>query len=102
MGTLVGVVTLAGGGTFVVAQAVPEGLGGWLNYGVPGLVVLAIILGWLVAGRTHDREVARADRLEAENARIHAHVTEQVIPLMTRAVLALERIDEARRGQGVA
>lgn len=70
----------------------------WIQYGVLGLVLLSLIVGWLDLGRTTAREAKRADRLEEENARLRQHTEDQVIPLLVRAMDLLDR--QARRGDG--
>lgn len=72
------------------AQAVAD-LAQWAQYGVLGLVVVALLMGWLVPGRYFDREVRRGDRLEAENERLRHQVEDRVIPLLTRAMDVLDR-----------
>lgn len=83
-----------------LAQLLPSsGPEGWMQYGVLGLLVVSIILGWLVPGRHHDRVSARADRLEEENDRLREHNEERVVPLLTRALEVLERSQRLdRRG----
>lgn len=71
------------------AQAAPDP-GPWLNYGVAGLVVLCLIMGWLVSGKAYAREAARADRLEAELDARNKYIAEKVVPLLTRAVIILD------------
>lgn len=63
----------------------------WLRFGVLGLVVLSMIVGWLVPGRIYDRAIQRAERLEEENQRLRERLEEQVIPLLTRVMDVLDR-----------
>lgn len=68
----------------------------WLQYGVLGLVVLSLIIGWLVPGRIYDRAVKRAERLEEENERLRERMEERVIPLLTRVMDLLNRREPPR------
>lgn len=63
----------------------------WLRFGVLGLVVLSLIVGWLVPGRIHERTLQQLERLEEENARLRERLEEKVIPLVTRAIDVLDR-----------
>lgn len=81
-------------GANVVAQAAggdPAGIVEWLNFGIGGLIIFALIMGWLVPGRTFDREAQRGDRLEEKLDVLNDHMAEKVIPLLGRAVEALEQ-----------
>lgn len=40
------------------------GIIGWIQYGVLGLVVVGFIMGWIVPGPIHKREIERGDRME--------------------------------------
>lgn len=71
----------------------------WIQYGVLGLVVLSIIVGWLTPGRQTEREASRADRLEQENQRLRQHTEDKVIPLLVRAMDLLERIQPTNHWQ---
>lgn len=74
----------------MLGQAAPE-LDAWLQYGVLGLVLAAVVLGWLVPGPSHKRETERADRLEVELRTLRERTEERVIPLVTRALDLIER-----------
>lgn len=63
----------------------------WAQYGVLGLVIVAILAGWLVPGRHYDRAVQRADRLEAENRELRDRIENKVVPLVHDAITALAR-----------
>lgn len=82
--------------TLLAQAAGAPGVVEWLQYGVLGLVVVAIILGWLVPGRTYEREVKRADRLEEENERLREHNEQRVVPLLTRAMDLLDQLPSSR------
>lgn len=59
------------------------------QYGVLGIGVL--VLGkFAYDAFNHERE--RADRLEQLNQELYRHISEEVVPLTTRAVIALERL----------
>lgn len=62
-----------------------------LQHGVLGFVLIALILGWIVPGKSHDRAVRRADRLEEENKRIRDRVEDKVVPLVQTAIASMER-----------
>lgn len=66
------------------------------QYGVLGIGVL--VLGkFAYDAFNHERE--RADRLEGLNQELYKHISEEVVPLTTRAVIALERLaDEVDTG----
>lgn len=57
------------------------------QYGVLG--VIAVILIWFAKG-AHQRERERADRMEAENQKLHEMIIERVIPALTSATRAAE------------
>lgn len=82
--------------SILLVQSAPESPAAWLNYGVAGLVVISLVFGWLVPGRSHDREVARADRLEAELRRRDEYIAEQVVPALTRATDALAKVADGK------
>lgn len=65
----------------------------WLQYGALGLIVVALIFGWLVPGRIYDRAVERADRLETENQQLRDRIENKVVPLVHDAITALARRD---------
>ncbi len=71
-----------------------------LQYGILGILVIALFVGWVVPKHVNDRDRARADRLEAENAALRDRLEKDVIPLLTRAVLAFEQRagDRSREG----
>lgn len=94
-----GLVVFAAGGGLVLSQAAPDGPIQWLNYGVLGLVVVSLLVGWFVPAKVHEREIARADRLEAELARRDAYIAEEVVPALTRATDALSSVSR-RDGPG--
>lgn len=76
-------------------------LGDWVQYGVAGLVVLALIIGWLVPGHAYKREAERADRLAEENQRLRDHNETRVVPLLERALGVLDaqrRVTDDREG----
>lgn len=70
----------------------------WVQYGVLGMVVLAIILGYLVPYKAHRREQERADRLETEVDRLRQVNEDRMLPLLARALDVLERAKVDRRG----
>lgn len=83
----------------VLAQTLPPGVGEWVERGVLGLVVVALIMGWLTPGRQTEREATRADRLEAENQRLRELNEDRTIPLLVRVVDVLDRSQRLdRRG----
>jgi hypothetical protein len=57
------------------------------QYGVLGIV--AAILIWFAKG-AHQRERDRADRMEAENKRLHELILDRIIPALTSATNAAE------------
>jgi hypothetical protein len=77
----------------LILQVTPPDLPLWAQWGVLGVVIVALITGWLVPGRTHEREIARADRLEQENARLRDRVETKVLPLIHEAIHALQERD---------
>ncbi len=84
---------------FELAQALPAGLAEWLQFGVLGLVVMGMLVGWIVPGRVYDREQQRADRLEQENARLRHHNEDKIVPLLVRVMDVLDRSQRLdRRG----
>lgn len=70
----------------------------WLQWGALGLVLLAVILGYLVPYKAHRREQERADRLEAEVDRLRQVNEDRMLPLLARALDVLERAKVDRRG----
>lgn len=75
----------------LLAQADPTDLAELAQYGVLGIVVVAMLVGWLIPGPTHKRETERADRLETELRTLRERTEERVIPLVTRALDLIER-----------
>ena len=77
----------------VLAQApVPEVVAErWVEFGIAGLVILSLMMGWLVPGKVYDKAVERGDRLEAENRQLRDRIEDKVVPLMHRAIDAIER-----------
>lgn len=77
--------------TEVVRAATAEAggidVGVFAQYGVLG--VIAVLLIWFAKG-AHQREQARADRLEEENKRLNDLILERVIPAMTAATSAAQ------------
>lgn len=74
-----------------LSQADPTDLAELAQYGVLGIVVVAMLVGWLIPGPTHRRETDRADRLETELRSLRERTEERVIPLVTRALDLIER-----------
>ncbi len=64
------------------------------QYGILG--VLTVLLIWFAKG-AHQRERDRADRLEADNKRLHELIIERIIPAMTAASHAAEESNELLR-----
>lgn len=63
----------------------------WTEFGALGLMVVSFLMGWVVPGKTHLREVERGDRLEEENKRLRDATEERVLPLVERSIAALEQ-----------
>lgn len=61
------------------------------QYGILG--ILALILIFFARG-AHQREQARADRMEAENQRLHELIIDRVIPALGSATRAAEESAE--------
>lgn len=88
-------VTFAASGLFA-ADAAP-GVDLWsplINAGLAGVVIVLLLLGKLVPGRTHDAVVAERDRLQEELRQRAAEDREQLIPTMVRNTEALTRVIE--------
>ncbi len=64
------------------------------QYGVLGIVAAMLI--WFARG-AHQRERDRADRMEAENKRLHELILDRVIPALTSATQAAEESTELLR-----
>lgn len=72
----------------LLAQAGGDSAVNWGNlaqYGVLGLVVLALIFGKIVPGYIYERKVAEYEAEKAENRRLEETVKEQVIPALLRS-----------------
>jgi hypothetical protein len=69
-------------------------LGVFAQYGVLG--VFAAILLWF-ARRMLQREIDRADRLEAEKKELSDLIIERVIPLLTTATTVINEFQRAQR-----
>lgn len=61
-----------------VENAPPDPLNGWASYGVLGLLVLALLIGYLVPGYIYKR-------VEEENSRLRELVDTKVYPLIETA-----------------
>lgn len=81
----------AGGLIAQAADSAPGTPFDWVQYGVLGLVLAALVFGKLIPGPTHDREVKRGDRLEDELRARNTYIADHVIPLLARTALVLER-----------
>jgi hypothetical protein len=71
-----------------------------LQVPVFGYVVVALIRGWLVSGREHDRVVGERDRERDERIKAQSALTEQVLPTLTEtqhvladAARVIDRVD---------
>lgn len=60
----------------------PTALDPLVQYGVLGLVVLALILGWLVPKWAYDAKEEENKRLRAENAELRQVYETKVIPAL--------------------
>lgn len=74
---------------------------GLLQVPVFGALVVAIIRGWIVTGKEHDRVVAERDREREERIKAQDALTDRVLPLLqetqhalTDAARTLDRIDD--------
>lgn len=79
------------------AEAVTPPPPGWeslTQYGALGILVLA--LGWF-GWRAYQREVARADRLEAEVSRLHTVIQDRALPAVLAATQAVQECTELLR-----
>lgn len=72
---------------------VPAELAPYLNYGVLGLVLVAIVSGWLWAKPSVDRLIAERDRLIEEKQRAEQQrdaaisiAADKIVPLLTTFV----------------
>lgn len=64
------------------------------NYGVLGLFALTMMgLLW----RLWQRELTRADRLEARNEELNTAIVKDVVPLLTNATSAIQEFQRAQR-----
>lgn len=74
---------IAGGGTLWVADPItPDVLTPLLQYGLPGLIVLLFLLGWLIPRGVHESVKAERDQWRK------AYETEQAAHQITRSALA--------------
>lgn len=89
---------------------VPDPLGGWgtlIQYGVVGLMVVALLTGKLHSDGEFksvcaDRDLARADAAaaRAETSAIRTKMEDQVVPAFVRMTDALARVEKAKRTRG--
>ncbi len=92
---------------WLAAEGTPPGWDTFAQYSVLGIAVFAF--GWVLfkilsqlltrSGEELAREVARGDRLEAENRAMHADVQEKAIPALLAAANALSDVTELLREQ---
>ena len=80
-------------------SSVPQEIAPYLNYGVLGLLVMAIFMGWVWAKPAVDRLLAERDRLIAEKAKAEeqrdaaiAIAQDKLIPLLTTFVTTTETL----------
>jgi hypothetical protein len=76
-----------------VAADVPQEIAPYLNYGVLGLVVIGLVMGWLWAKPAVDRLIAERDRVIEEKKRAEeqrdaalAIAQDKIVPLLTSFV----------------
>lgn len=84
----------------LLAQQIPTDVAGWLTGSAVSslaFVVLALIRGWLVPGRTHDRVLKENDDLKAEARGLQGVFLEKVIPALTRATDLIARSADRER-----
>jgi hypothetical protein len=82
-----------------VENSVPQEIAPYLNYGVLGLLVMAIFMGWVWAKPAVDRLLAERDRLISEKAKAEeqrdaaiAIAQDKLIPLLTTFVTTTETL----------
>jgi hypothetical protein len=80
-------------------SGVPSEIAPYLNYGVLGLFVVAIIMGWVWAKPAVDRLIAERDRLILEKQRAEEQrdaalsiAQEQIVPLLTTFVTTTQTL----------
>lgn len=71
----------------------------WAEAGGLGVIIVSFVMGWIVSGKTLEREQSRADRTEDELRRLNAYVTEELVPTLVRGTVALEEARERLRYQ---
>lgn len=85
----------AAGGLFGALVAATGDLGGLAERGVLGVVLILILVRKATPGWAYDREVTRGDRLEVENNRLRDKLEADIVPLLAKAIIALD--EEANR-----
>jgi hypothetical protein len=78
----------------LTAETVGVDLGQFGQYGVLGLFCSVML--W-VLWRLYQRELTRADRLEAKNEELNDAISEKVIPLLTTATAVIQEFQRAQR-----
>lgn len=80
-------------------SGVPEAIAPYMNYGVLGLVFVAILCGWIWSKPAVDRLLAERDRLILEKQRAEEQrdaalsiAQEQIVPLLTTFVTTTQTL----------
>lgn len=75
----------------------PGGLGSFANYGILGVLAIILLGGIRLL---FAREMARADRLEAEVNRLNTLIQEKHLPVLEAATAAIKDSTDALASQG--
>lgn len=86
---------------WVIAQEGGGDFATFAQYGVLGLVVLAMIFGKLVPGYIYERRVEEIRQLQSEVAELRHTIEEKVIPALIRSTDVLAQYVE-QKGRGRA
>jgi len=84
----------------VVAVAAPADLGPYAqlaNYGILGLLAVALVQGKLVSAKHYAEMRADRDQARGELVALRTKMDEQVIPTLTRVLDLMARMADSRR-----
>lgn len=87
---------------WVLAQVGPDTLGEWVQWGVLGVILVAIVVGQLVPGYLYKELKGERDQLQTENKELFDRLLlmqESVVPALTASTEAVSQANEELKRQ---
>lgn len=88
----------------VLAQATPDSLAEWLQWGVLGLVIVAFLIGQLIPGYLYQQMKAERDQLQEKNDELTERLLEmqeQVVPALIASTDAVSAASTEMQRQAI-